>query len=259
VITLQQTYKAVCANITSSFLAGGGTAPYTYAVRSTPWVTVNGQFFPAGGAINSSTGLYTAPAVAPTKANSLVDVITVTDSLGATATAQILIGDPLLLFCDIIQTVLALPNGRVYLWDQKLPEPDDDGLFVIVSILSCKPFGNNKSYTGSSGSLSQGQSVNMFAQLQMDIISRDASARVQKEQVLMALTSDYSEQQQEANSFSIGRLPPGSQFTNLSQQDGAAIPYRFVISIGVQYFSTLTNATGYMIPTAAPTVNYSQA
>ncbi len=257
-VTLAQTLTAVGINLTSSFGASGGTAPYVYTLRP------NG----AGGTINSSTGLYAAPAVLPVAAvNSITgtylapnfyDTIVATDATGLTATAQILVGDALLLFCDIIQTELSLPLGRVYLWDQKLFQPTDNGLYVAVSVISCRPFGNTTSYTSGTG-LSSVQSVNMFAQLQVDIISRDSSARTQKEFVLMALMSDYAQRQQQANSFLIGRLPPGSQFNNLSSPDGAAIPYRFTIAVGIQYFVTNTQATNYMVPSASPTVNYSQS
>jgi hypothetical protein len=103
------------------------------------------------------------------------------------------------------------------------------------------------------------QSVNMSSILQVDIISRDSSARVRKEDVLLALQSDYSEQQQNANGFFIGKLPAGAQFTNLSSQDGAAIPYRFVISVMIQYVHTATQAANYMSPSPSPTVNYVQS
>lgn len=261
-LSLVQTLSAVGPGITSSFLASGGTAPYTYVVRSTPWQTTQGQFFPAGGSINSSSGLYTAPAAFPVNANAQYDQILVTDSstpTPLTAQASIMVGDPLLLFCDVIQQGLGLSTGRVYLWDQKMPMPTDSGLYVAVSVLTCKAFGNNNSHSSSGGGLNSNQSVNMASTLQVDIISRDNSARLQKEGVLLALNSDYSEQQQNANNFYIGKLPPGAQFNNLSSQDGAAIPYRFVISVQIQYLYTATKAVGYMTPVTKPTVNYVQS
>lgn len=233
-VTLQQTLTAVGPGITSSFGASGGTAPYTYAVRAGG----------AGGTIDS-TGLYTAPATVPTVPAKLYDTITATDSAGSVGTAKVLVGDALLLFCDVIQTGLGLTTGRVYLWDQKISQLEDSGLYVAVSVLSCKAFGNDNAHVSFSGGLNSSQSVNMMSTLQVDIISRDSSARTQKERVLLALASDYSEQQQAANSFYIGKLPPGAQFTNLSSQDGAAIPYRFVISVAIQYFITNTTSVPY--------------
>ena len=105
-MTVAQSFTAVGPNITSSFGASGGTAPYVYSVLP------NG----AGGTINSSTGLYTAPSIVPASAAQLFDTIRATDSLGVVGSAQIMIGDPLLLFCDVLQNQLALPVGLFYLW-----------------------------------------------------------------------------------------------------------------------------------------------
>lgn len=252
-LTVTQTLTAVGRGITSSFGVTGGTAPYT-------WSVLPGG---AGGTINSSSGLYTAPAAVPSNPSQLFDTIQVVDSAGTPAKAQakMFIGDPLLLFCEIIQNQMGLPQGRVYLFDQKIMQPTDVGIYVAVSVQSVKVFGNDNSHVGAAdpGGLTSNQSLNCAATLQLDIISRDNSALFQKEAVLLALNSDYSEQQQNANSFFIGKIPPAAQFTNLSAQDGAAIPYRFVISIVMQYFYTKTQAVGYMVPVPPPTVNYAQS
>ena len=234
-LVLTSSITALAVNLTSSFLATGGTAPYTYAVLP------NG----AGGTINSSTGLYTAPSTVNSDPKKLYDTVQVTDHVGATTTAQILVGTPLLLFCDIIQSELGLAQGRVYLWDQKIMQPTDAGLYVAVSVPSCKPFANTTTPDGSGSGLNTIQVVNMLATLDLDIISRGPDARDRKEEVIMALASQYSNSQQEANSFLIGKLPAGSRFLNLSQIDGAAIPYRYKISINMQYAVTKTKAVPY--------------
>lgn len=248
-LTLTQTLTAVAPGITSSFGASGGTGgPYTYSV-------VGGG---AGGSINSS-GIYTAPAALSTNPAQLFDTIQAVDSLGNMGSAKIFVGDALLLVCDIIQNQMGLPQGRVYLWDQKIMEPKDQNLFVVVSVLNCKPYGNTKTPVGSSGGFQSQQSVNMAATLQIDVQSRGIAALRQKEAVLLAIKSDYAEQQMNANGFFIAPLPPGSQFVNLSSQDGAAIPYRFTISIVVHYIYTQNQNPGYMVPTNPPVVNYVQS
>jgi hypothetical protein len=248
-VTLSQTFTAIAVNLTASFLAAGGTPPYTYSVRGGG----------AGGTINSSTGIYTAPAMVnggsfgpPTKE---YDTIQANDSAGHTVTAQILVGTPLLLFCDIIQNQLGLTPGRVYLWDQKVSMPTDAGLYVAVAVLSCKPFSNTNTFDGSGSNSNSFQSVNMYAQLQVDIISRDAEARDRKEEIILALNSTYAQTQQSANSFKIGKLPPGSQFINLSSPDGAGIPYRFNIAVAMQYVFTKTVAVPSYNSIATPQLN----
>lgn len=229
-LILKATHTAVAPGITSSFGASGGTGPYVYSVLAGG----------AGGTINSSTGIYTAPAVAPTDPAKSYDVITVTDSLSATAFLSILVGSPLQLVCEIIQNEMSLANGRVYLWDQKINQPKDSGLFVAVSVLQTKPFGITTKFDSSGTPI---QSVNIAATLSIDVISRSQEALNRKEEVLFALNGFYSQRQQEANGFYIAKL--STSFVNLSNLDGDAIPYRFNISVVIQYFSSKTKAVDY--------------
>jgi len=243
-VTVLQNVTAISPGLQTSFGAGGGSAPYTYSVRSGG----------AGGTINASTGVYTAPSVMNENPAQISDTIQARDSLGAIGTASILVGNALLLFCDIIQNQMGLAQGRVYLWDQKIMQPTDSGLYVAVSNPMCKPFGNNIRFDGSGSGLEAEQSLNVMATLDIDIISRGPEARDQKELVLMCLNSVYSEQQQEANSFHIGRLPAASRFINLSDVDGAAIPYRYKISVNIQYAVTRNLQVPYFDDFEAPGV-----
>jgi hypothetical protein len=215
---------AIGLSCTVPFVASGGTAPYIYSVAG------NG----AGGTINSSTGQY----VAPNKRGT--DIIVVTDSIGQITTLSISVCSAVDLVCDVIQKQLGLASGRVYLWDQKIDMPTDSGLFVVVSVVGCKPFSNTIKQNSDG---TQTQSTNFMAMVQIDAISKDASARDRKEEILMALNSQYAEQQQNLNSFGIAKIT--SSFVNLSQIDGAAIPYRFALTINIQYQVTSTVAASY--------------
>lgn len=232
-LSIIQNVSAIAyGGLNTSFVGIGGTGSLTYSVLTGG----------AGGTIDPSTGIYTSPLGIPTTPQTSVDTIQVEDSLSATATTTILIGTALELVCDIIQTEMNLDNGRVYLWDQKINEPTDNGLWIAVSMPLCKPFGNNISFDGTSG-LQSNQVVNVVANIDIDILSRGPSARDQKEFVIMALNSVYSEQQQEANGFQISRLT--TSFINLSQIDGAAIPYRYKISCRLNYAVTKSLAVPY--------------
>lgn len=224
-LILTQSKTALSPNLTASFLAVSGSSPYVYSVRPGG----------AGGIINSSSGVYTAPATVSSDPKKLYDTIQVKDSLGAIATAQILVGTPLLLFCEIIQQEMDLEPGRVWLWDQKIFQFTDSDLYIAVSVPSCKPFGNNTGIDGSGSGLESVQTINMLATLDIDAISRGPAARDRKEEIVLAFNSIYAQSQQEMNSFYIGKLPPGSRFLNLSEVDGAAIPYRYRISVNMQY------------------------
>lgn len=233
-LTLTQSMTAIGPGRTSSFLGIGGRKPYVYSVLAGG----------AGGTINARTGVYTAPSTAQESPTKQFDTIRVTDALAATATGVILIGSSLILFCDIIQTQLGLTADRVWVWDQKIFQPVDSALYIAVSIPMCKAFGNNTEFiTTNAGVYSQSQSVNMQATIDVDIISRGPAARDRKEEVLLALNSLYSEQQQEANSFYIGKI--STNFLNLSNIDGAAIPYRFKITCQMLYAVSKTTPIPY--------------
>lgn len=234
-LALSQSATAIIPGLFAGFLASGGTAPYTYSVLPGG----------AGGSINS-LGEYDAPASTNSDdPRTLYDTIQVVDSLAAVATAQILVGNPLLLFCEIIQREMGLANGRVYLWDQKIMQPTDAGIYIAVSVPSCKPFANTIQTDGGGSGLDALQVVNMLATLEIDIISRGPGARDRKEEVVLALNSIYAQSQQETNSFYIGKIPPSARFLNLSNIDGAAIPYRYKIAVNMQYAVTKRKAVPY--------------
>ena len=243
-LALLQIATAIGPNLSAYFGAVGGTSPYVYSVKPGG----------AGGTINSITGLYHAPAAVSPNATQSFDVVQVRDNVGAVKTASILVTTPLGLLCDILQTQMNLPNGRVYFWDQKIFQPTDNDLYIAVSVPSCKPFGNNINFDGTGPGLVSHQSVYMMATVDIDIISRGPAARDRKEEVLMALMSFYSERQQEANSFYISRLPAGGRFINLSLVDGAAIPYRFKISFNMQYAATGSVQVNYFDTFQTPTL-----
>jgi hypothetical protein len=226
-IALLQNATACAPGLTVPFQAVGGTGPYTYVV-------VPGG---VGGSIDS-TGIYTAPL-----ARVGTDTIRATDSLAAVVTGTILVGTPLELFCNVLQTAMGLTANQVYLWDQKIDIPKDSRLYIAVGVLSCKPFASNTSYNGSGSGLDATQSVNMSATLSVDAFSRGPEARNRKEEIILALNSFYSEQQQELNSFRI--FPLSKEFVNLSEVDGAAIPYRFNLSVNIQYFVKSTQPIQY--------------
>lgn len=225
-LTLTSNSTAVAMSLSLPISANGGTPPYTYSIQAAG----------AGGLI-SPTGIYTSP---PSIG---IDTVIVVDSLLATAQLQISVMNPTLLVCDIIQSELALAQGRVYLWDQKIGKSTDSGLYVVVGVLSAKPFASGRKYDGSGPGLNQITSANFQATLSIDIMSRGPDARDRKEEIILALESNYSQSQQELNSFYIARI--SSAFQNLSEEDGSAIPYRFNISVMIQYSVKKTKAVSY--------------
>lgn len=219
-LALLQNATATSPGNTVPFSGIGGVPPYVYSV-------VPGG---AGGSINSSTGLYTAPVVPTTPAG---DTVKVVDAASAVATSQIAVGGVLQLVCDVIRNGLGLAPEQAYIYEQKILIPNDSRLYVAVGFLTCKPFSNIRPWTSGGGGVVANQSTNFSSALSVDIFSRGPAARDQKELVLLALNSVYAEQQQEANSFRI--FPITNAFVNLTEQEGSAILYRFNLTVTVQY------------------------
>lgn len=228
--------QALVPGLFTYFSGVGGISPYSYLVLPRG----------IGGSINASTGLYTAPQAYGT------DKIQITDSTGAMAYASIMVGSPLQLVCEILQKEIGLEEGQVFLWDQKINIPTDSKLYIAVGVLSCKPFSNNLRPRSVTGSLQADQYASFLATLSIDLLSRSQQANDLKEQVILALNSIYSQSQQEINSFYIAKISTG--FANLSQEDGAAIPYRYNISVNMQYCATKIKAVPYYDDFEQPSV-----
>lgn len=230
-LTVKQSAFAVCPRVSASFLGSGGAAPYLYEI-------IAGG---AGGTINPATGVFIAPSSWSLDAKKRFTTIRVTDYDGAIATAQILVGSPLMLLCEIIQRELGLADGRVYLWDQKISQPSDAGLYVAVAMVSANPIGSSNRFNGDTNQSEQ--FVTMQGVVDIDLISRDASARDRKEALILAFDSDFSRRTQDANSFYIGKL--STRFQNLSEVDGGAIPYRYKATVKMQYVYTKNQEAQY--------------
>lgn len=232
VLSISSSYHAIRPNLSVYVTGIGGVEPYTYSV-------IAGG---AGGSINSLTGQYTSPAILPLNPAFCYDTIQVTDATLATATFQMLVGSPIVLVCDILQTQLNVDNNHIYLWDQKIFEPTDSLLYVVVGIVNSKPFGSTNLFQ-SGLSVSSNQSVNVLDVVSVDLLSRSTAALFQRYNALMAFNSTYAESQKELNSFYTGVLP--STFVNISKIDGAAIPYRFRFHINLQYFVNVIESIQY--------------
>lgn len=154
--------------------------------------------------------------------------------------------------CDLIQSEMGLADDQVFLWDQKIDVPADNRLYVAVGVASSKPYANRRSYDPSGPGLNEEQNINVRALLDITIYGKTPDARDRKEEVLLALNSTQAQQLSQANAFQVGRLPVG--FVNVSEVDGAAIPYRFVISVALHYQVSKTKAVDYYDTFTTPTV-----
>jgi hypothetical protein len=223
---VKQNAYAVAPGIRASFHASGGDEPYLYEVLPDG----------AGGTIDPATGAYRAPLVLNEDPVKGFDVIRVTDYSNEVVETTIRVCTPLLLVCEIIEREMALPNGSVYLYSQKKMMPTNTDIFVAVSIDKVNYYGSStKGVTEDDGdTFTSAQWVVYSATLGIDITSRDTKVLFRKDEVVLALNSEYSKMQQSRNTFGIARLP-ASNMVPRPIQDGAAIPYRFYFQVNVNF------------------------
>ena len=131
---------------------------------------------------------------------------------------------------DVIRTELGLDNNHVYLYNQKWRIPPDEGLYVIVGFLGAKAFGAKTTYENDpiTDELLEVQSVNQQEMYTIDLLSRDSSARVRKQEVILALNSTLCQQMMEQYNFKIANLP--TTFNDVSALEATAILNRYQLA-----------------------------
>lgn len=140
-------------------------------------------------------------------------------------TAQILV--------DIINHEMAMPKNTVWVRDQNVKIPNDQGLYIIVGFVNGFPMANT--------AYMQTEIVNDLAEehqicqvqvqenIQIDVLSRSNDALTRNWEVIAALQSFYSQQQQEANNFKIFRIPRA--YVNASFAEGGSQLNRYSITV----------------------------
>lgn len=151
--------------------------------------------------------------------------------------------DLLPVLCDIIQHELALADGKVMVYNQSFLAPTTEGLYVVLGYIGGKAIGNTAEVTDETTGINETQNVSMLEMVQIDLMSIDLSARLNKEQVILALHSDYAQKVMELNRMQIARIP--GQFNDVSSVEGHAILTRFVMTINVLSVYTKTKAVDY--------------
>lgn len=140
---------------------------------------------------------------------------------------------------DLIRLIILnqLPNkilrpSRCNIYDEKWIMPADEDLFVTIEYRGAKCIANRNTFVNTSptGTPQEVQDVNMLEDITVGIFSRDRSATLQKEQILMAIMSSFSEYVQNCASFKIAR---NVDIQDLSALEGSAMLKRYDIDLKV--------------------------
>lgn len=148
------------------------------------------------------------------------------------------------IICGIISEELGLSDQNVWLRDQNRKIPNDNGLYVIVGMISSEVI-STSSYLQNGNPPSEITEVNALERIEIDVLSRSNDALTRNWEIVAALRSIYSAQQQETNNFKITRIP--SQFLNISAAEGGSTLNRYALTFSafVWYRKTkVLSATG---------------
>lgn len=134
------------------------------------------------------------------------------------------------IFHDIITSQVSVESDNVWIQDQNKVIPSSDNeLFIIIGMVDAQVIANNNSIIPNTDGMLEQQRVVQRENIQIDLLSRDNKARSQRADILMALNSFYSTQQQEKYGFKIFRIP--TSFVNSSEAEGSSQLNRFSIVI----------------------------
>lgn len=160
--------------------------------------------------------------------------------------------EPIKVIRDILKSELSLQDSQIMLPNQKWDISLSPGLYVVLDYASAGVAVANNNYADNAMSgMSEVQEVVMHHLVQIDAMSMDESARTRKEEIIMALASNFSKQAQDANNLQIARIPFG--FVNLSGLEETTMLNRYSMTIAVtslyrkvkaltSYYDTFTTA-----------------
>lgn len=145
--------------------------------------------------------------------------------------------EPDIILCDIIATDMALDPTRVVVYDQNFKAPSDPEIYVIVRKNPARVIGSSRTFDPDTD-----EEIKMIALNEtygVEITSKNRTAQDRYFEVIMALTSVYSQQQQEEHNIRIFRT---REIQDLSLIEGASALHRYLIPVIIDRVETKRTA-----------------
>lgn len=143
--------------------------------------------------------------------------------------------EPDLLLADIITIFMGLDATRVIVSSENYNPPKDQGIYITIQTDPTDIMGVSQIFNPATNS--EESSLSAFQRLTVNITSRDRSALQRKEEVVMALTSNYAQQQMEKQQCRIFREGP---ILDLSFIEASKALHRYQIPVKITYVKTKT-------------------
>ena len=153
---------------------------------------------------------------------------------------------------DLIRLILinqmGMKQDRVAVYDEKWKIPDDEEMFITIEYRNSKTIANRNIFDGTSTPPVEYQELNMIETIVVGVFSRNNESQWRKEEVLMAIRSQYAQLMQEQFSFKIAMA---GNIQDLSVLEGAAMLKRYDIELMVFSWYEKKVTPGYMTPPLA--------
>jgi hypothetical protein len=151
--------------------------------------------------------------------------------------------EPVKILADILSEELELPQERVFIANDGRELPKDDSLYIVLTVNNTTPFGSNVEQKETSDSMIEIQSLNFKQTIIVSLISKNSDARTTAYEVINAISSLYSIQQQEKYACHIARLSP---INDVSFLENTARLSRFDVAINMISWKEKRKTINYM-------------
>lgn len=122
-------------------------------------------------------------------------------------TATVQAKEPIKVLAEILQAEMGMAEGQLMLGLENWKIPPNTGLYIALFYGNEEVVGSNNDFDPESNT--EIQSVAMLHTVSIEAMSFDSSARLRKEEILMALNSMRAENVLSDNLMRIGQLPQG--------------------------------------------------
>jgi len=134
------------------------------------------------------------------------------------------------ILANIIRDHMGIDGSRIALYNQNFNKPKDDDIFIVIATENKRVVGNVFNFDSDADE--EVLSTTIYTTLNIEITSRDDSAKLRNHEILMAINSTLSQQAQEENNIRIYRT---GSILDLSTIDGASALYRYQIPVIISH------------------------
>lgn len=154
--------------------------------------------------------------------------------------------EPIKVLADLLSRELNLGADRIFIYNDGRPLPKDKGLYIVLSINGTNVFRNTNDtreiMVNEQKVFSESFNQNFKQNIIVSVISEDSSARLMANEVVMALSSVYSEQLQERYYCHIARI---AHITDASFLEKTDMLTRMDVAVSVLSWKKLENPVDY--------------